>query len=695
MTALADAIARHAAGRPHAVAIDGGSLGQLTWLGLERALAAAVALVDRDLGGGSAVALRLDQGPAACLLDLALVEARIASVPLPPFFTAEQSARAMGAAGCARLIRSAMLDCSTGQLELTAELVEASAVALLPGTSKVSFTSGSTGDPKGICLSSDHLLSVAQGVVDTLGVAHAGRHLPILPPAVLLENVAGFYASILAGGTYVALPQAEIGFANPFRPDIAQALGTVQRRGITSLILVPEYLAGLVMAMEASGMRLPLLTLVAVGGARVSVDLLDRAAALGLPVRQGYGLTECGSVVALERGDEAARGSVGHAVGSSRVHIADDGEIIVEGPAFLGTIGRPRAPGPLSTGDLGRLTPAGELVIEGRKSNLIVTSFGRNISPEWVEAALVAQPEIAQAMVRGDGNASLDALIVPAACDADIAAAINGANASLPAYARVEQWKLVPPFTPMNAMLTGNGRLRRADIASAYPERLDTMPFYDQLVADTREAQARFLAVPQLQAGFAGRISLAVYLDYLTQAYHHVCHTVPLMREARARLGHRPELVAALDEYITEETGHEQWILDDIDAAGGDGGTASCSAPSPGTAAMVAHAYDVVRTGNPAAFFGMVYVLEGTSVAMASGGAEAVRRSLGLPERAFRYLTSHGAVDAEHLKFFERTMNRIDDPADQAAIIAMARDMFGLFGNLFAGIDLEMSREAA
>ena len=110
---------------------------------------------------------------------------------------------------------------------------------------------------------------------------------------------------------------------------------------------------------------------------------------------------------------------------------------------------------------------------------------------------------------------------------------------------------------------------------------------------------------------------------------------------------------------------------------------------------MVDHAYATIRTGNPVAFFGMIYVLEGTSVAMATGGAEAVRSSLSLPREAFRYLTSHGAIDANHLKFFERVMNGIEDPADQAAIVAMARDMFGLFGGLFAGIQLEASREAA
>ena len=91
----------------------------------------------------------------------------------------------------------------------------------------------------------------------------------------------------------------------------------------------------------------------------------------------------------------------------------------------------------------------------------------------------------------------------------------------------------------------------------------------------------------------------------------------------------------------------------------------------------------------------MVYVLEGTSIAMASHGAGAVQSALGLPETAFRYLTSHGALDQDHMKFFEKLMNRIEDPDDQRAIVEMATAMFGLFGALFAGIELEQPRVAA
>jgi pyrroloquinoline quinone (PQQ) biosynthesis protein C len=221
------------------------------------------------------------------------------------------------------------------------------------------------------------------------------------------------------------------------------------------------------------------------------------------------------------------------------------------------------------------------------------------------------------------------------------------------------------------------------------------MPFFEDLVRQTAVERQLLISVPQLQAGLAGDISPEGYIDYLTQAYHHVRHTVPLLRLARKRVAGRPQLEAALDEYIAEESGHEHWVLADIRAAGGDPIAAAASQPGTATKLMVDCAYDRVGRGNPLSMFGMVYVLEGTSVAMASQGAAAIKARLGLPDEAFTYLTSHGALDQEHLRFFERLMNTIDDPDDQREIIRMARDMFRLFAELFRSIDTGARHAAA
>jgi acyl-CoA synthetase (AMP-forming)/AMP-acid ligase II len=678
MTVLDDAMRRWASVRPDALALDPVTAPGLAFGELARqvdALAARLGAADPDR---QPIALALDHGVDEVVHELAALAAAIPVLSLPAFFTAAQRDHAIHQCGA----RAPFMPPTGGDPD-----GRRTAPSPLPsGTARITFTSGSTGTPKGVCLSADHLMAVAQAVVEAVGARHAGRHLALLPPGILLETVAGLFATLLAGGAYVCPPQALVGLADPFRPDFATMLDLIAAQRITSLILVPEYLAGLVAAMEASGRRLPDLTIVAVGGARTPPALLARARALGLPVRQGYGLTECGSVVALEGAVALGDGSVGQPLNHVVVRIATDGEVLLDGPLCLGAIGEPPPTRPFATGDLGRIDGEGRLWIEGRKSSLIVTSFGRNVAPEWVEEALTAQDAIAQAMVHGDGLPRPCALLVPAQPGADLDAAVAAANASLPGYAQIGHWQEVAHFTPLNHMLTGNGRLRRREIAAVW---LDGEPdFFVTLEAQTVRERLAFLSIPQVRAGLTGAIDRAAYLAYLAQAWHHVRHTVPLMQAARARLVDRPELVALLDDYIAEESGHDEWILSDIAMAGGGAEAVRHGAPAPATKAMVDHAYERIANDNPVGLLGMVYVLESVSVALASRGAAAVAERLGLPPAAFTYLTSHGALDQDHLAFFASAVNALDREADRAAITQMAKAMFGLFGAMFAGISL-------
>lgn len=218
------------------------------------------------------------------------------------------------------------------------------------------------------------------------------------------------------------------------------------------------------------------------------------------------------------------------------------------------------------------------------------------------------------------------------------------------------------------------------------------MSFFETLARETAAERSLLFTVPQIVDGLQGRISRETYLLYLAQAYHHVSHTVPLLQlaadgmdEAHARFRE------ALLEYVEEETGHETWILRDIANAGGDAEAARDDGPSPQTAAMVAFAYDYVRRVNPMGLFGMVFVLEGTSIALATAGASAVAESLGLGPECFSYLTSHGSLDQQHMSFFADLMSQVDDPADQAAIIEVAKNVFRLFADMFRAIPHEGS----
>lgn len=213
------------------------------------------------------------------------------------------------------------------------------------------------------------------------------------------------------------------------------------------------------------------------------------------------------------------------------------------------------------------------------------------------------------------------------------------------------------------------------------------MSFFDTLQAATAAERATLFAAPIIRDSMAGRVTRAQYVAFLTEAYHHVKHTVPLLMACGARLpAHHEKLRVAIAHYIAEEIGHEEWILADITAAGGDAAAVRTSQPGAATELMVAYAYDTIARNNPVGFFGMVQVLEGTSIALAAEAAKVIGRALGLPATAFSYLSSHGSLDISHMQFFRGLMDRLDDADDQAAVSHVARMMYKLYGDVFRSL---------
>ena len=214
------------------------------------------------------------------------------------------------------------------------------------------------------------------------------------------------------------------------------------------------------------------------------------------------------------------------------------------------------------------------------------------------------------------------------------------------------------------------------------------MSFYKQLVEQTKLQRKALVDIEFIQRGVAGNVALDEYIAFLSQAYHHVKHTVPLLMACGGKLSERQKwLQSAIGEYIEEEMGHEEWILNDINHCGADAEEVRVGKPSLATELMVSYAYDTIHRVNPIGFFGMVYVLEGTSVALASTAANAIQQQLQLPKKAFSYLTSHGALDVSHVDFFEKLMNQVEDSNDQAQIIHCAKVFFKLYGNIFRSLD--------
>ena len=443
-------------------------------------LLGAVAVRGRHLRalGAHRVALALDNGIDWVLWDLAALHAGLVCVPLPAFFSAEQQRHVLDSAGIDCLIGAATPGFACVENDIYRRTVVQPA-ELHPGTCKITFTSGTTGQPKGVCLDLDTQLAVARSLVAASASRNVERHLCVLPLATLLENIAGVYAPLLAGARVELMPMVQIGLSGASGFDLMRFLQALQAAQPHSLILLPQLLLALVIAAER---KLPVpdsLRFVAVGGGRVSTQLLERADALDLPIFEGYGLSECASVVCLNTPEQRRIGSTGQPLGHLQVTLAADGEVLVKGARMLGYLGEPAPQGEwLGTGDLGHFEQ-GFLVLHGRKKHQFITAYGRNVNPEWVESELMQQLPVAQAWLHGEALPANVAVLVARfsnTSDAQLQEAVDTVNRGLPDYARVHHWlRADAPFSTNNDLATANGRLRRVALLDHYQSAIDEL----------------------------------------------------------------------------------------------------------------------------------------------------------------------------------------------------------------------------
>jgi long-subunit acyl-CoA synthetase (AMP-forming) len=431
------------------------------------------------------IASRLDNGPDWLALDLAIRRLGGVHVPLPTFFSAGQVTHALRSSGAECVVTAAGESTPIGasardRLPLAEGLVawrlQSDRPALPEGTACITYTSGTTGQAKGVCLDAASLLTVARSLAEASRPLSPRRHLCLMPLSTLLENVSGLYAALLSEAQIAVPPLAEIGYTGAAGLDVPRLLACLHRYQPESAILLPQLLLALVSAAE-QGHKLPTsLRFLAVGGGRVGPRLLARAAALGLPVYEGYGLTECASVVCLNRPGALRPGSVGRPLPHATVTVLD-GELRVDGVRCLGYLGEDGPPpGPIATGDLGHIDDDGFVHVTGRSKNVFITAFGRNVSPEWVESELLQHPAFAQAVVWGEARAHNVAVVWPrrAGLGADaLRAALDEVNAGLPDYAQVTDVVLADaPFSAADGLLTANGRPRREAILTRYADAI-------------------------------------------------------------------------------------------------------------------------------------------------------------------------------------------------------------------------------
>lgn len=477
-------------------AIDDGSL-RLSYADVHRSVAAERRWLQSM--GVRRCALLAENSARWILSDLALLACEAVNVPLPPSFTREQAAHVLDDAGIEWVLTDGAerftqdhpaftYVASSHRTGLALLRRDGSSLQTTADIAKVTYTSGSTGAPKGVCLSQAAIRAVTDSLVDATAGLGVRTHLCLLPLATLLENIAGVYVPLTMGAKVVVPPCHTMGFsyAGLKVPLLLRAIDTTSPE---SMILVPELLRALLYAVRG-GWRAPgCLKFIAVGGGAVSTELLQQARRAGLPVFQGYGLSECASVVCLNTPAHDKPESVGRPLAHARVRIDGNGEICVSGATMSGYLGGPQQQSAeVRTGDLGGIDADGFVYVRGRVKNLFITSMGRNITPEWVESELTSEPEILQAMVSGEAQPYPVALIVANhdANESSIDDAVARANSRLPDYARVRRWALFPDVpTLANGLSTANGRLRRAEIATKYHQLIDSL--YDHAIGTLSE----------------------------------------------------------------------------------------------------------------------------------------------------------------------------------------------------------------
>lgn len=492
---LIETLANHASARPMDIALQGNAKNEyssLTYADLNQTVTEIAQLLQQE--NPRVIALGMDNHPSWVIVDLAAMYCQIPIVPLPLFFSDSQILHAMLDAGATTLLTDQperfsqiLSDFITRKSTLTVagkRLMQYDlripTKKLLPETAKITYTSGTTGEPKGVCLSIKAMLNVAQSVALQTNIHEGYRHICVLPLSTLLENVAGVYASLLAGAAVHILPSEQTGLSGSSL-NIEKLHSALTQTQANTAIFIPELLNALVSALEAGAEKLPHLRFLAVGGAHVSKKLLQRAAALNIPVFEGYGLSESASVVALNTEKNNKIGSVGKPLPHIAIQLSEENEILVKGASLLGYTGEnniEKTEEFIKTGDIGYMDDDGFLFINGRKKNIFITSFGRNVSPEWVESALLNSPEILQVCVFGEAKPWNIALIVtkPEATSLLISRAIEETNKQLPDYARITKWLLADaPFGVKNGQLTPNGRLKRDAISAAYQERTNDL----------------------------------------------------------------------------------------------------------------------------------------------------------------------------------------------------------------------------
>ncbi|WP_053707730.1 AMP-binding protein [Streptomyces sp. NRRL B-3648] len=443
-------------------------------------------------------------GPEFLVADFAVLGAGAAEVVVPLAFTAEQTAAMLAdidvcladEAGVRRLREWGLDKVLPPDAELRVLDIEQDPSGTGPlftepdagdRLCKIIHTSGTTSKPKGVCIREAALEELIGSLRSAMPADAYRRYLSLVPMSLLIEQVTAVYLVVCDGGTVVLLPpEVPLVGTSSFAP--RAVLPHIRAARPTALVVTPALAEALLTAADdaraARREPVPALfgraeaPLVCCGGAPVDADTLRRLDSSGIPVHEGYGLSENSSVVSWNTPAARRLGSVGAPLPHVRVRTAPDGELLVKSTSlFAGYKGGDDPSGCvvdedgwLHTGDLADIED-GYIWIKGRKKSVIITAAGRNVAPEWVEAQYRSHPAVLAVAVVGDGLPGLHGLFL-----VDPRASLDTVRAELDALGRerlseverVEVAHLVPADESLHAeFFTVTGRPRRSAVQTA------------------------------------------------------------------------------------------------------------------------------------------------------------------------------------------------------------------------------------
>jgi long-chain acyl-CoA synthetase len=493
---------------------------------------------------GDRVAILSESRYEWAVADIAILSMGAISVPLYPTLPAGQIAPLLADAG---VVGAFVSDTSQqeklGVVRATLRFVWNFDAAGLPGGAEppdsarrgpeprgddvatIIYTSGTTGMPKGVMLTHSNIASETILSLRAMAVGPEDTYLSFLPLSHVFERCAGFYTMLYAGVT-IAYAESIDGLARDMRevhPTVIMAVprmyekvlakasetaasggafkkaifdwayrvavqcGTLanEKRAIPPLLSLEHALAGaLVYKKIVAGMGGRSKLRVS-GGAPLQreVGLFFRGA--GLPIYEGYGLTETSAAISVNTFTRHRVGTVGPLLEEIEVRIAPDGEVLVRGPVVMkGYWQKPKETsealqdGWLHTGDIGSFDPDGFLLITDRKKDLLVTSGGKKVAPQPIEAALKASPRIQEALVLGDGQKYVAAMIVaaPGASREAIAEDVERVNGTLAQFERIKRFELIPDdISVEKGLMTPSLKLKRKAVVEHHREVVERL----------------------------------------------------------------------------------------------------------------------------------------------------------------------------------------------------------------------------